>query len=293
MTETSNIDKPEYAAGSWGAMLQESTVLKIRAGKVDKRAGKLLWDGAKAAIAEWDSGTDPSGESLYDEVKEALGNTRRGDANKIKTVAIATENHGLDISQHQNLSQAYNAARALIADMTKGKTDADEDDAAERVVESLDAPKTASTAEAAAKVLLGKGIDGAVVAIFDALTTAAVDADTAEKAIRSFLRSATSEAASRAKHRADEARAAKEAEKEKDRAAKAAEREKARAERESAKPKAAPRKASEKPVAKKAEKATAAKPVAKKPVARPKPVAKPVAKKPVARPKPAAEPVAD
>lgn len=281
MTENTNDSAVTYEKGSWGEMLQQSTTLKERAGKATKRAGEMLWNGAQAAIEDWNSDTDPSGEELYELVKAALGNARRGDAKKIKDVALAVVNHGLVMSVYPNLSKAYAEARRLTSEAPAQKQD---DETADEVLSSITAPKTATTIEAAAKVLLAKGSDGAVVALFDAITEAAKDGDAAEAAIRSFLRAATSEATARVKHRADEAKAAEAEAKAKEREAKAVEREKARAERAAAKPKA--KKATAKPKPK-----AAAKPKPKADAAEDEAPAKATAKpKPVRRPKPVARP---
>lgn len=260
----------EYEKGSWGDLLQKSTALKERGKKATKQSGAFLWNGAQGAIEDWQdtADNDPSGEGLYEDVIEALGRSRKGDASKIKTVGLAVVNNGLVLGMYENLSKAYTEAIRLTKTVVQDSAD---DDAAEAIIAELDVPKTASTVESAAAILLSKGIDGAVVALFDTLGDAA--------AIRSFLRAATTEAAARAKAAADEVKAEKDAAAAEVRAAKAAEREAARAEREAAKPKAAPKPAAAKPKAAAPAKAAAAKPKAgaAKPVARPKPAARPKA----------------
>lgn len=204
-TEVAAEDAPVvYEKGSWQEALQKSTTLKERAGKANKNAGVLLWKGATEGINSWlpNSATDVSGEGLYQTVIEALGKSRKGDASKIKTVAVAVRNHSLDISVYPNLSKAYAAAN----DLTKGAQEREkEDDAAETAIEAIEAPKTASTVEASAKIVLSKGVDGAVVALLDALGAQN------EAAHRAFMRAVSTEVAARAKAVADAAAAAKKA----------------------------------------------------------------------------------
>lgn len=281
MTENTTAVAPTFEKGTWGAALQQAVALKERSTKDNKRSGTLLWTGAKGAINEWaqDAATDPEAEDLYANLLDIMGTKRRGDASKIGAVARAVAGHGLDLEDFDSLSKAYAAARALTQTAPQ---DAADDSVADDVTSSIDAPKTASTAEAAAKVLLSKGVDGAVVAIFDALTSATGDdTDKAEAAIRSFLRAATTEAADRVKARTE---AAKEAAKE----AKTAEREAARAEKVANKPKATVKPASEK--VEKQEAAPKQTPKAAPKKARPKPVQPPAEEAPAeeapARPKP-------
>lgn len=190
---------------AWVEDLKKSATLKDRAGKATKQAGILLWKGAKVAITDHDSSLDPDGEALYNEVKEALGGeSRRGDASKVRTVAIAVDG-GLDLAEtvvkagkkilkYQTLSAAYAEAVRLTKTVAE---EAVEDNAAEVAISEIDAPKTASTPESAALVLLSKGVDGAVVAILDALNGPTGENNVA--AHRAFLRALTSEVAARVK----------------------------------------------------------------------------------------------
>lgn len=195
MTEndTTTVESTEpivYEKGSWQEALQKSTNLKTRAGKANKTASVLLWKGARDGIEGWlpNSATDVSGEGLYNEVIEALGTGRKGDASKIKTVAIAVRKHSLDLASYANLSKAYAAA----IDLTKGSEQrAKEDDAAETAVAAIEPPKTTSSVDGAALLLLSKGVDGAVVAILDALGA------NNEAAHRAFARAMATEIASR------------------------------------------------------------------------------------------------
>lgn len=180
----------EFVKGSWQDSLHKSATLLDRSTKARKQASNLLWTGAQVAIEEWapDSATDVSAENLYNEVLLALGTPRKGDASKIKTVALAVRNNGLILAAHPNLSKAYGEAVRLTKTVA---AQADEDDAAEAAVALIEAPKTTSSVEGAALVLLSKGIDGAVVAILDALGASN------EAAHRSFMRAVSTEIAAR------------------------------------------------------------------------------------------------
>lgn len=242
----------EFTKGTWQYDLKQSGALLDRSAAAKKKAGTLLWKGAVAAIESWlpTSGDDANGEGLYNEVLDALGASRKGDASKIKTVALAVKSKGLDISEAPNLSRAYAEAVAL----TKtAKEQEAEDDAAEEAIASIEAPRTATSEEGAAKILLAKGVDGAVVAILDAL-----GADN-EAAHRAFVRAMSSEVADRIRAKADAEKAKVKAERDAAAAAKKAERDKAAAEKaEAAKEKAkAAKKAAPKPSAKKAKPAPA------------------------------------
>jgi hypothetical protein len=195
-TEVESTEPVTYEKGSWQESLQKSSNLLDRSAKARKTASSLLWKGAQAGIEAWLPGaqTDVSGENLYAEVIEALGRARKGDASKIRTVAVAVRNNGLDLSTFPNLSKAYAEAVRLTRTV---KQQEDEDDAAEEAIAGIEAPKTASTQESAAALLLAKGLDGAVVAILDALGAKN------EAAHRAFLRAVSTEIAARVKATAD------------------------------------------------------------------------------------------
>ena len=236
-----------YTKGSWQDTLDKSATLTDRSVAARKKASALLWDGAQDAIDEWlDNATDESAEGLYDEVISILGEARKGDASKIKTVALAFAADKIgDLANFPNLFKAYGAA----VKATKGaKEEKEQDDAAEKAVESIVAPKTASTVESAAALLLSKGIDGAVVAILDALNGGADENNTS--AHRAFLRAVSTEIGARdqavkdaAKKEAAAALAQKKAEREKVAAEKKAEREKVAAEKKAEREKAKAEKA--------------------------------------------------
>jgi len=186
-TETTPVT---FEKGSWQDSLNKSATLLDRSTKARKQASNLLWSGAVTGIEEWlpESSTDVSGESFYNTVLSILGTSRKGDASKIKTVAVAVRNNGLVLSSFPNLSKAYAEATRLTKTI---KAQAEEDDAADKAVESITAPKTAGTPESAALLLLSKGIDGAVVAILDSL------GKDNEAAHRAFMRAIATEVAAR------------------------------------------------------------------------------------------------
>lgn len=184
---------PVFAKGSWQAAIQRSAALFDRSGSDRKRASTLLWTGAQAAIGEWaedKSATDVHAEVLYADVLDIMGTSRKGDVSKIKTVALAVRNKGLVLSTFANLSKAYAEARRLT--VTEAQ-DAADDDAAEKAVEALadSVPHSTTTVEGSALLLLSRGIDGAVVAILDALGA------NNEAAHRAFIRAMSTEVASR------------------------------------------------------------------------------------------------
>lgn len=190
-TETgSTTDTPTYTKGTWQHALSESSTLLERSTKARKRASALLWDGAQTGITEWlDKSSDDTGaEGLYGQVIDILGVKRKGDASKIKTVALAVKDHGLVMATFDNLSKAYAEATRLTKTV---KAEAAEDDAAEKAVEALSVPNSTTTIEGAAAIVLSKGIDGAVVALLDALGA------TNEAAHRALLRSMSTEIAAR------------------------------------------------------------------------------------------------
>lgn len=182
-------------AYDWREDMKKAATLKDREGKAKAAAGAHLWRACKAGIAEWiDSGTDEDGEALYGEFLSLYGESRKGDCSKMRTVALAVANNGLDPEMFDNLSKAYAEARRLTKTVVE---EAAEDDAAEAAVAAIEPPKTASTVEAAAKILLSKGVDGAVVAILDALNGPTGENNVA--AHRAFLRAVTTEVAARVK----------------------------------------------------------------------------------------------
>lgn len=161
-------DTPTYAKGSWQDSLQQSSSLLDRSTKARKRASQLLWTGATTAINAWlpNVDDDVTAETFYGEVLEALGTPRKGDASKIKTVALAVAENGLVLDTFENLSKAYAEATRLRKTEREEK---DEDDAAEAALALIEAPKSTSSVDGAAALLLSKGLDGAIVAILDAL----------------------------------------------------------------------------------------------------------------------------
>lgn len=189
---SSEAEVKSFEKGTWQEALQRSASLLDRSTKARKQASTLLWTGAQTAIEEWmpNASDDVSGENLYNEVKDILGVSRKGDANKIKTVALAVKDHGLVLTIHPNLSRAYAEAVRLTKTQAQNQQ---EDDAAEKAIEALseNVPHSTTTVDGAALILLGKGLDGAVVAILDALGA------NNEAAHRSFMRAVSTEIAAR------------------------------------------------------------------------------------------------
>lgn len=167
-TNTENVTAAEDLTG-WKKVLRTSEGKRVAGQKSSKQAGELLWKGAQQAIEDWmpESDDDVSAERLYNEVQDALGGKhRKGDANKIKNVAIAVKSHGLVPSVYKNLSQAYKEAKRLTTTVQQERA---EDEAAEKAIEGIEAPKTASTPENAALVVLAQGVDEAARLLLDAL----------------------------------------------------------------------------------------------------------------------------
>lgn len=253
MTKNDTTETVSYEKGSWQDSLQRSTQMLEKAKKGTKMASALLWKGAVEGIGDWienSAASDSTGENLYGSLLAALGASRKGDASKIKTVALAVRDKGLDLTAHDNLSKAY----AEAVKITKvAKVEADEDDAAEEAIAGIEAPKSASSEDGAAKILLAKGVDGAVVAILDAL-----GADNFA-AHRAFLRAVSSEINDREKAVRDAEAKAKAEEAAKAKAAKDAERAEAKAKKDAERAEAKAKKDAEKGTSSTAKKATAPK----------------------------------
>ena len=273
-TSTATAPAKTIEKGTWQETLTKAATLAKRSDDAKKKATTLLWEGAQEGITQWLPGSDDdvSAEALYSEVIDLLGKPRKGDASKIKTVAVAVKTKGLVMSVYPSLTQAYNEARSLLVEAKKNEI---EDEAAEKAIEAIEVPKSTTTIEGAAAILLGKGIDGAVVAILDAL-----GADN-EAAHRSFMRAVSTEVSSRVTAKAQAERDAKQAAAKAVADAKKAEREAEKAKREAeraakkaaAKPKAATTKA--KAPAKSGTKATPKAPPKAAPRAKAKPKAAP------------------
>lgn len=266
------------AVSKWEKALQESTKLKAEAGTRNAKSGKLLWSGAVGAIKDWMQTSD-DGEELYNQTKAALGDSRKGDASKIRTVGDAVRNHGLDTKEFKSLAQAYGEARRLTETV---RVEAEEDAVATEAVESIDPPKTASTVDGAAKIVLKDGLDEAARALFDALGADATGAH------RALLRSFTQEVNARVKAQHDAEREAKAAEAKAMKAAKADEAKAAKGDAAPAKPTKSEKAPVAKPATEKGDAAPKAKPVVAKPATAKPATAKPATAKPVvAKAKPA------
>ena len=193
-TEVSTTEETESAktfkAGSWQDTLAKSAALQDRVKKGSARASSLLWEGAQEAINQWlpKSERDESGEKLGAAVTEALGKSRKGDASKIKTVALAVKNNGLLLADHPNLYKAYGEATRLTKTV---KVHAAEDEAADEAVSAIAAPKSTSAPEGAAKIVLSKGVDEAARLLLNELGAENIAAH------RAFMRAIAQEIAGR------------------------------------------------------------------------------------------------
>lgn len=189
-TSTDSTTPAPIVEGTWQHTLNQSAKKAASGEKAKIAAGILLWDGAKEGINDWlgKSDEDTAAEQFQAEVTASLGQKRRGDASKIKTVALAVKKNGLVLDTHANLGAAYKEAQRL----TKvAPAQAEEDVAADEAVQAIVAPKTTGTAEGAALLVLSKGVDEAVRLLLDALGA------TNEAAHRSFLRAVSQEIAGR------------------------------------------------------------------------------------------------
>lgn len=183
-----------YDKRSWQAVLNRSAKLFDKSRTEHKTATNLLWTASKSGIEEWLplADSDKQAERFAGEVLAILGKTRKGDASKIKTVALATKNHGLVLSIYPSLTKAYNEARRLTQTVQAEKA---EDAAADKAIEELAAraPKTTATPEGAAMLVLSLGLDEAARLLLDALGS------TNEAAHRAFMRAISQEIAGRVK----------------------------------------------------------------------------------------------
>ena len=188
--QTKQTNTTDPAVATWAETLR-AAARKLDTAAVTAREGNsLVWLGGAAAIADVTSGSDYDGIAFYEQLLGALGQPRKGTASKLRTVADAVVEHGLDTSEHNSLAAAYNAARALNRTRT---VEVAEDTALDEALSVLIAPKSTSTIEGAAKLLLSKGEDEAVRQIFDA-----IGGDNFA-ALRSFVRAATQELSGRVK----------------------------------------------------------------------------------------------
>ena len=163
------------------------------------QASKTLWQGAVMVIDNRDP-QDKDRSTLAQNVIDAMGKHRKGDASKIKKVALAAD-RGLDIRDYPNLSKAYNAACAIID--PKVDKDAADVAAADSIAATIDPAKPElSPEDAAAALVLSKGMKTAAVLLLDALKEDA-------QAGRGLLVALTTEMAQRADYAKQKAAAEK------------------------------------------------------------------------------------
>lgn len=168
--------------------LHEAAKAFANAEKATTKGGTLLWQGTQEAFSSWDASKDEDGTGLYESVKGALGESRKGDASKIRTVALAAKAGKIDLDDYDSLSKAYTAATEA---GKKAEARDEEDRAADEAVQSLNAPDEATTAEAAAKIVLESGVDDAARILLDTLGPDNVAAH------RAFARAVSEEIAGR------------------------------------------------------------------------------------------------
>lgn len=176
----------------WKNTLETSAKKADLGVKYKKQAGELLWVGAQGAVEDWltQSDTDVHAEALYADILDAMGTHRKGDASKIKTVALAVKSKGLVLAQFDNLGRAYAEANRLTKVV---KAQAEEDNAADERVQEIatDAPKSSSKPEGAVLIVLAQGVDEAAKLLVDALVGEGPQADLS--AARAMLRALAEE----------------------------------------------------------------------------------------------------
>lgn len=188
----------EVEEGSWQETVVKSSKLLVRGKKATAQSGSMLWAGAQEGILDWldsQADEDVNGEAFYNELLTLLGTSRRGDASKIKTVALAVKDHGLTLASHQSVTKAYGEAKRLLVVAPQNTKD---DETAEAMLAAIVAPKSTSKPEGAATILIAKGVDEATRLVVDAIIEAAGGSyDEAEPVLRAFLRTFSQEVAGR------------------------------------------------------------------------------------------------
>ena len=180
----------------WREDMKQAGALKDQSESNNKAAGERLWTACKIAVAEWVNGDNgDNGEALYAEFVESYGSKRKGECSKMRTVALAVRDNGLVAGEWRNLGAAYKEAQRLTKTVVEESI---EDDAAESATAAAAAaaPKSTSTPEGAALIVLSKGVDEAARLLLDAL--GAED----EAAHRALLRAVSNEIAGRVKPKA-------------------------------------------------------------------------------------------
>lgn len=165
----------------WRADMAKAARLREKSDTNRKKSSERLWRATKGGIVEWLVTTateDSEGKGIYAEFLAAYGDKRQGDCSKMKAVALAVRDRGLDVEEYENLSQAYAAARQAALEEETANLTAEQDDAAEKAVARISetAPKKAKDPEGAAMLLLAGGIAPAVQVILDTLGPQSTDA---------------------------------------------------------------------------------------------------------------------
>jgi hypothetical protein len=171
-TNSSQTSTSTPSTSTWRIALQQAGLQKDEARANTKEAGQAAWAAARAGIEEWLTvkGADPEAQAFHGEVLRYYGKARKGEASKIRTIALATANNVLDPNAYRTLGAAYAAALKLtkIADVN-----ATEDAALAASAAALAALAAASaptgTPESMASTIMALGAKKAVTLMLDAL----------------------------------------------------------------------------------------------------------------------------
>ena len=157
-TSTSQTSQTSTSTSTWRTALRQAGLQKDEARANTKEAGQAAWAAARAGIEEWLTvkGADPEAQAFHGEVLHYYGKARKGEASKIRTIALATANNGLDPNTYRTLGAAYAAALKLtkIADIN-----ATEDEA---LAAASAAAASAAAASAAVSAATGAPADMAI-----------------------------------------------------------------------------------------------------------------------------------
>ncbi len=182
----------------WRKEMEAAAKLRDSADSSIGRATSKVWNACRGGVTEWLSGNaadDGNADELHGEFIELYGKARRGDCSKMRTVALAARDHGLNLDEFESLSKAYASARALVV---VKQQHADEDEIGEATSEAIakTAPKTATSVDSAAMILLSRGFDETARALVEALEANSPDPT---KAALSLIRAISEENTARAK----------------------------------------------------------------------------------------------
>lgn len=174
-TNSSQTSTSTPSTSTWRIALQQAGLQKDEARANTKEAGQAAWAAARAGIEEWLTvkGADPEAQAFHGEVLRYYGKARKGEASKIRTIALATANNVLDPNAYRTLGAAYAAALKLtkIADVNATEDAALAASAAAlaalAALEAASAPT--GTPESMASTIMALGAKKAVTLMLDAL----------------------------------------------------------------------------------------------------------------------------